>query len=49
MNDYLKIKNYINDTFKLELMVELYLNDDEIKKYENKCISESLNQLIEIL
>ena len=49
MNDYLKIKNYINDTFKLELMVELYLNDDEIKKYENKSISESLNQLIETL
>ena len=49
MNDYLKIKNYINDTFKLELMVELYLDNDEIKKYEDKSISESLNQLIEIL
>ena len=49
MNDYLKIKNYINDTFKLELIVELYLDNDEIKKYEDKSISESLNQLIEIL
>ena len=49
MNDYLKIKNYISDTFKLELMVELYLDNDEIKKYEDKSISESLNQLIEIL
>ncbi len=49
MNDYLKIKNYINDTFKLELMVELFLDNDEIKKYEDKSISESLNQLIEIL
>ena len=49
MNDYLKIKNYISDTFKLELMVELYLDNDEIKKYEDKSISESLNQLIEII
>ena len=49
MNDYLKIKNYISDTFKLELMVELYLDNDEIKKYEDKSTSESLNQLIEIL
>ena len=49
MNDYLKIKIYISDTFKLELMVELYLDNDEIKKYEDKSISESLNQLIEIL
>ena len=49
MNDYLKIKNYINDNFKLELIVELYLDNDEIKKYEQNGISESLNQLIENL
>ena len=49
MNDYLKIKNYINDSFKLELMCELYLDNEEIKKYENNGISESLNQLIETL
>ena len=30
-------------------MVELYLDDGEIKKYEDKSISESLNQLIETL
>ena len=49
LNDYLKIKNYINDSFKLELMCELYLDNEEIKKYENNGISESLNQLIETL
>ena len=49
MNDYLKIKNYINDSFKLELILELYLDDEEIKKYEENGISESLEQLIETL
>ena len=49
MNDYLKIKNYINDTFKLELLLELYLDEEQIKKYNENGISESLNQLIETL
>ena len=48
-NDYLKIKNYINDSFKLELQFELYLDEEEIKKYEENDNSESLNQLIETL
>ena len=48
-NNYLKIKNYINDSFKLELQFELYLDEEEIKKYEGNDNSESLNQLIETL
>ena len=49
VNDYLKIKNYINDTFKLELKFELFLDNEEKNKYEENGISEALNQLIEIL
>ena len=49
VNDYLKIKNYINDTFKLELKFELFLDNEEKNKYEENGISEALNQLIELL
>ena len=49
MNDYLKIKNYINDSFKSELIFELYLDEEQIKKYDENSISEALNQLIETL
>jgi hypothetical protein len=49
VNDYLKIKNYINDTFKLELKFELFLDNEEKNKYEENGNSEALNQLIEIL
>ena len=49
MNDFLKIQNYINDIFKLELKFELFLDDEQIKKYEENKVSEALNQLIETL
>ena len=49
MNDFLKIQNYINDTFKLELKLELFLEDEQIKQYGNNGVSEALNQLIETL
>ena len=49
MNDFLKIQNYINNTFALELKFELFLDDDQIKKYESNEITEALNQLIETL
>ena len=49
MNDYLKLKNYINDSFKYEIMFELYLEDKQIKLYEENDISEALSHLIETL
>ena len=49
MNDFLKIQNYINDIFKLELKFELFLDDEQIKKYEENKVSEALKQLIETL
>jgi len=49
MNDFLKIQNYINNTFKLELKLELFFDDEQIKKYEENKVSEALNQLIETL
>ena len=49
INDYLKIKKYIYDTFKLELLFELYINEEQRKKYKQNSLSESLKQLIEIL
>jgi hypothetical protein len=49
MNDFLKIQNYINNTFALELKFELFLDDDQIKKYKSNEITEALNQLIETL
>ena len=49
INDYLKIKKYIYDSFKLELLFELYINEEQRKKYKQNSLSESLKQLIEIL
>ena len=47
MNEFLKIKNYITNNFKMELMFELYLDEEQIKKYGENDTSEALNQLIE--
>ena len=49
INDYQKIKKYIYDSFKLELLFELYLDEEQRKKYKEHTISESLKQLIELL
>ena len=49
MNDYLKLKNYIDDSFKYEIMFELYLEEKQIKLYEENDISEALSHLIETL
>ena len=48
-NDYTKIKNYIYDTFKLELLFELYINEEQRAKFKENSITESLKQLIELL
>ena len=48
-NDYTKIKNYIYDTFKLELLFELYINEEQKAKFKENSITESLKQLIELL
>ena len=47
MNEYLKLQNNINDSFKSEIMFELYLDNNQIKLYEENDISEALSQLIE--
>ena len=47
MNEYLKLQNNINDSFKSEIMFELYLDNNKIKLYEENDISEALSQLIE--
>ena len=49
INDYQKIKKYIYDSFKFELLFELYLDEEQRKKYKEHTISESLKQLIELL
>ena len=49
INDYKKIKKYIYDSFKFELLFELYLDEEQRKKYKEHTISESLKQLIELL
>jgi hypothetical protein len=49
INDYLKIKKYVYDSFKLELLFELYINSEQRKKYKQYSISESLKQLIETI
>ena len=49
INDYEKIKIYIYDTFKLELLFELYIYEKQKKIYKEFSISQALKQLIETL
>ena len=49
INDYSKIKNYIYDTFKFQLFLELYLNEEQKKKYKLYSLTESLRDLIDLL
>ena len=49
INDYEKIKNYIYDTFKFQLLFELHINDEQKKKYKLYSLTESLKDLIELL
>ena len=48
-NDYEKIKKYIFESFKMELLFELYINEEQRKKYDKYSLTESLKQLIELL
>ena len=49
LSDYQKIKMYIYDSFKLELLFELSKNEEERKKNNLYSMSESLKELIELL
>ena len=49
INDYEKIKNYIYNTFKFHLLFELYINEEQKKKYKLYSLTESLKDLIELL
>ena len=49
INDYEKIKNYIYDTFKFQLLFELHINEEQKKKYKLYSLTESLKDLIELL
>ena len=49
LNEYQKIKMYIYDSFKLELLFELSKNEEQRLKYNSYSISESLKELIGLL
>ena len=49
LRDYEKIKLYIYDSFKLQLLFELYRNEEQKNKYKLFSITDSLRELIELL